>query len=63
MLIFNYNSNIHSRRPSINDGAFVKVLPLRWEKSQRGALGCCAGVTNKRFYSTIKVKDVELCPN
>lgn len=49
MLIFNYNTKIQSRRPSINDGAFLPVKVL--------------SVTNKRFYSTIKVKDVELCPN
>ncbi len=46
LLIFNYNTNIHSIHPS-GACAIVKVL----------------SVINKRFYSTIKVKDVELCPN
>jgi heme/copper-type cytochrome/quinol oxidase subunit 3 len=46
LLIFNYNTNIHSIHSS---GA------KRPSKS--------LSVINKRFFSTIKVKDVELCPN
>jgi hypothetical protein len=46
LLIFNYNTNIHSIHSS---GACAPVKVL--------------SVINKRFYSTIKVKDVELCPN